>query len=217
MCAFVVLDLVSSSTIPRDWLGRTSQKLPILCRVLRETLTQSINPGEPWVSHFLLVFPPLVRPHREPFGISGTGFAFLSPNQQCQSSEGNTKAVIATSGLVLSFLHPPPDSWWEGHYCLYTWSLMLVLLLLHPSNVFFWDNLVSQHQKSEPFWILLEQEIMEWQWHQLDHMEIICTLLQTDNHASTSPLSFYRLDALPAAQPTASKHWRHNWYIISTQ
>jgi len=43
---------------------------------------------------------------------------------------------------------------------------------------------------------------MGWQWHQLDHMQIICTLLQTDNHASTSPLSFYRPDALPAAQPT---------------
>jgi len=25
-----------------------------------------------------------------------------------------------------------------------------------------------------------------WQWHQLDHMQIICTSLQTDNHASTS-------------------------------
>ena len=36
----------------------------------------------------------------------------------------------------------------------------------------------------------------------------ICTSLQTDNHARTQPLSFYRLDALPAAQPTASKHWR---------
>jgi len=29
---------------------------------------------------------------------------------------------------------------------------------------------------------------------------------QSDNHASTQPLSFYRPDALPAAQPTASKH-----------
>ena len=29
--------------------------------------------------------------------------------------------------------------------------------------------------------------------------------LQTDNHANTSPLSFYRPDALPAAQPTAAK------------
>ena len=48
----------------------------------------------------------------------------------------------------------------------------------------------------------------EWQWHQLGHMQV-CTSLQTDNHASTPPLSFfYRPDALPAAQPTASKHWR---------
>jgi len=31
---------------------------------------------------------------------------------------------------------------------------------------------------------------MGWQWHQLDHMQIICTSLQTDNHASTSPLVF---------------------------
>jgi len=45
----------------------------------------------------------------------------------------------------------------------------------------------------------------EWQWHQLGHMQV-CTSLQTDNHASTLPLSFYRPDALPATQPTASKH-----------
>jgi len=39
-------------------------------------------------------------------------------------------------------------------------------------------------------------------------MLIICTLLQTDNHAITSSPSFYRQDALPATQPTVSKHWR---------
>jgi len=38
----------------------------------------------------------------------------------------------------------------------------------------------------------------EWQWDQLGHMEI-CISLQTDNHGSTPPLSFYRMDALPAA------------------
>ena len=48
----------------------------------------------------------------------------------------------------------------------------------------------------------------QWQWHQLRHMQI-CTSLQTNNHASTLPLSFYRPDALPAAQPTVSKHWKH--------
>jgi len=58
---------------------------------------------------------------------------------------------------------------------------------------------VSQHQKGKPFWILLEQEMMRWQWHQLDYLQIICTSLQTDNHASTSPLGFCRPDTLSAA------------------
>jgi len=31
----------------------------------------------------------------------------------------------------------------------------------------------------------------------------VCTSPQTDNHASIPPLSFYRPDAIPAAQPTA--------------
>jgi len=55
--------------------------------------------------------------------------------------------------------------------------------------------------------------MMEWQWHQMDHMEIIYTSLQTDNHASTLTLSFYRLDALPAAQPTTSKDWLNDHNI----
>jgi len=55
----------------------------------------------------------------------------------------------------------------------------------------------------------MKQETMGWQWHQLDHIQIICTSLQTDNHASTSSLNFfYRLDALSDAKPTVSKHWR---------
>ena len=49
------------------------------------------------------------------------------------------------------------------------------------------------------------------QWHQLDHMQTICTLLQTDNHTNTSALNFYRPDALPDTQPTESKNWRQLW------
>ena len=52
----------------------------------------------------------------------------------------------------------------------------------------------------------------EWQWHQLGHMQV-GTLLQTDNHASTPPLLFYRPDALHAAQPTVSKHRGHIFFI----
>jgi len=60
--------------------------------------------------------------------------------------------------------------------------------------------------KVKPIWILMKQKMMGWQWHQLDHMQITCTSLQTDNHASTSSLIFCRPDALPDAEPTASKH-----------
>jgi len=42
------------------------------------------------------------------------------------------------------------------------------------------------------------------QWHQLDHMQTICTSFQTDNHTNTSSLNFYRPDALPDTQPTVS-------------
>jgi len=72
------------------------------------------------------------------------------------------------------------------------------------NGLFSWT---TWHQKGKPFWILLEQKMMGWQWHQLDHVQIIWTSLQTDNHSSTSPLSFYRPDALPAAQPIVPKHW----------
>jgi len=44
--------------------------------------------------------------------------------------------------------------------------------------------------------------MMGWQWHQLDHMQIICTLLQTDNHTSTSPLRFQA--GCPSCSPANS-------------
>jgi len=51
----------------------------------------------------------------------------------------------------------------------------------------------------------MEQEMMGWQWHQLDHMQIICTSLQTDNHASTSPQFFTgRMPFLPPNQQRQS-------------
>ena len=69
---------------------------------------------------------------------------------------------------------------------------------------------VSRYQKGRTNLDFTEARDSEWQWHQLGHMQVY-TSLQTDNHDSTSPLSFYRLDALPTAHPTASKHWRHKW------
>jgi len=60
------------------------------------------------------------------------------------------------------------------YYCYYTTSV---------SRPFSRTTWVSRHQKGKPFWMM-----MGWQWHQLDHMQIICTSLQTDNHASVKAL-----------------------------
>jgi len=64
---------------------------------------------------------------------------------------------------------------------------------------------VSRYQKGKTNLDFTEARDSEWQWHQLGHMQV-CTSLQTGNHASTSLLIFYRLDALPVAQPTVSKN-----------
>ena len=71
---------------------------------------------------------------------------------------------------------------------------------------------VSRYQKGKTSLDFTEARDSKWQWHQLGHMHV-CTSHQTDNHTSTPPLIFYRPDALPATQPTASKHCRH---IIQT-
>jgi len=64
---------------------------------------------------------------------------------------------------------------------------------------------VSQYQKGKTNLDFTAARDSEWQWNQLDHMQV-CTFLQTDNHTSTHHSVFYRPDALPAAQPTVSKH-----------
>ena len=75
---------------------------------------------------------------------------------------------------------------------------------LHPFNgPLSGTTQVSRYQKGKTNLDFTEARDSEWQWHQLGLMPV-CTLLQTDNHAST-PV-FYRPDALPATQPTASKH-----------
>ena len=66
----------------------------------------------------------------------------------------------------------------------------------HPFNgPFSRTTRVSQYQKGKTNLDFTEARDSEWPWHQLGHMQV-CTSLQTDNHASTPPLSFYRPGAL---------------------
>jgi len=66
----------------------------------------------------------------------------------------------------------------------------------------------THYQKGKTNLDLTEARESERQWHWLGNMQLMqaCTSLQTDNHAINPTLSFYRPDALPAAQPTVSKH-----------
>ena len=58
----------------------------------------------------------------------------------------------------------------------------------------------------------MNHDIMSWQCHQLDHMQITCTSFRQITTPAPHHSIFYRPDALPDAQPTVSKHWRQsNW------
>jgi len=61
-------------------------------------------------------------------------------------------------------------------------------------------TLVNWYQKGKTSLDFTEARVSEWQWHQLGHM------LQSDNHASTPPLSFFtgQMPFLPPSQQRQS-------------
>jgi len=64
---------------------------------------------------------------------------------------------------------------------------------------------MSRYQKGKTNLDFTEARDSEWQWHQLSHMQV-CISLQTDNHASITPLSFFtgRMPFLPPNQQRQS-------------
>jgi len=63
---------------------------------------------------------------------------------------------------------------------------------------------VSRYEKGKTNLDFTEARESEWQWHQLCQMQV-CTSPQTDNHASTPPLSFSgRMPFLPPNQQRQS-------------
>jgi len=76
----------------------------------------------------------------------------------------------------------------------------------HPFNgPFSGTTRESRYQKGKTNLDFTEARDSEWQWHQLGDMQV-CTSLQTDNHASTPPLSFFtgRMPFLPPNQQRQS-------------
>jgi len=85
----------------------------------------------------------------------------------------------------------------------------------HPFNgPFSGTTQVSRDQKGKTDLDFTEARDSEWQWNQLGHMQV-CTSLQTDNHASTSPLSFLQAGC-PSCHPTNSVKALKALYTTST-
>ena len=87
----------------------------------------------------------------------------------------------------------------------YNITVIIMHTHTHPFNSpFSGTTRVSRYQKGETNLDCTEARDSEWQWHQLGHMQA-CTSHQTNNQASTPPLSFYRwMPFLPPNQQRQS-------------
>jgi len=72
---------------------------------------------------------------------------------------------------------------------------------------------VSRYQKGKTNLDFTGARDSEWQWHQLGMCKSAPRFRQITTPAPHHSV-FYRPDALPAAQPTASKHWRHKLQTV---
>jgi len=61
---------------------------------------------------------------------------------------------------------------------------------------------VSRYQKGKTNLDFIEARDNEWHWHQLGYMQV-CTVLQTDSHASTPPLKFFT--GIPFLRPNQQR------------
>jgi len=108
--------------------------------------------------------------------------------------------VLQLSAIQLSNWSKVSDNFIWKRTCLSTTHTRLLALFPGP----------TRHQKSKTNLDFAGARDSEWQWHQLGRMQV-CTSLQTDNHASTSPLSFFtgRMPFLPPNQQCKNTEGRN--------
>jgi len=78
---------------------------------------------------------------------------------------------------------------------------------------------VIRYQEGKTDLDFTEARDSEWQWHQLCRMQV-CTSLQTDNHASTPPLSFLHAgcrSCRPTNSVKAKKREKERYDIAACQ
>ena len=120
-------------------------------------------------------------------------------------------------GFVVDYIsHPVIDSFTTAAAITIACSQLKVLAWFHYMCLL---NDTHTHPFNGPFSDLdfTEARDSEWQWHQLDHMQV-CISLQTDNHASTPPLKFFtgRMPFLPPNQQRQSTEG-NMWTLVRQQ
>ena len=111
---------------------------------------------------------------------------FLRHIQQYQALKAIWKTATVATKLLMKWLNT-------------------ILLPLRPLNgPFSKTTSLSWHQKGQPFWITGARDdgvAVASAGPYANHLHVA----QTDNYASTSPLSFYRPDAIPFLPPNSIK------------
>jgi len=112
----------------------------------------------------------------------------------CQTEELESLVLVyerVHCGSLYTFLHHKVS------------LLSTCLLYTHPFNgPLSGTTQVSRYQKGKTNVDFTGARDSEWQWHWLGCMQV-CTLLQTENHASTPPLRFLQAGC-PSCRPTNS-------------
>ena len=120
-----------------------------------------------------------------------------------------TRANDGTDGQTDGQADEQTDTWPSHKPCSAYYASNAIYSTQPFNGVFSRTTWVSRYQKGKTSLDLnqaIDDGVLGMQQHQLDHMQTVCTSLQTDSHTNTSSLNFYRQDALPDAQPTVSKH-----------
>jgi len=96
-----------------------------------------------------------------------------------------------------------------GHYqvLVFHWTVTTTTTLVFD-NLFSRTTWVSRYHKGKTSLDLSEarDDGVFWMlWHHLDHMQTICTSLQTDNHTNTPSLNFLQAGCHSWRPPTVSK------------
>ena len=125
-----------------------------------------------------------------------------------------TTAVRCFSLYLLVMFHRSALLDFNRYQCLqkilFHWPTSTMHTHTHAFNYpFSGTTRVSQHQNGQTNLDFAEASDSEWQWHQLGHCTSAPWSRQITMPAPQHSV-FYRPDALPAAQPTASKHWRQS-------